>query len=403
MGFTIGVSGAGRFSPGFIALFKAHPLIDDVCVADIRRDRADRAAAEHGLSRAFGSHEELCKSDVDAVAIFSQRHLHGPMTIEALDAGKHVYCAVPISQSIEEIEAIVERVEGSRLIYMTGETSYYYPSTVYCRKRFAAGDFGEFVYGEGQYLHDMVDFYNSFRYSGGSDWTQVAGIPPMYYPTHSTSMVLSVTGARATHVSCLGQVDNHDDGIFRTGANLWDNVFSNESALMRTSDGGALRVNEFRRIGWHGLASVQLSLFGTKSCFEEQANSQVWSNLQNQEVLDLTDTLRVHGRGPDPEGAADAFSRDLAAGFSSVQATERLPAEFEGMPNGHLGSHQFLVDDFVRSVDSGLLPPNHVWNAARYCIPGLVAHESANRGGVQLEIPDLGDPPTDWEVLTPDG
>ena len=144
-------------------------------------------------------------------------------------------------------------------------------------------------------------------------------------------------------------------------------------------------------------------MFGTKSCFEEQANSQVWSNLENHEVLDLTETLRVHDRGSDPEDTADAFSRDLAAGFSSVHATERLPAEFEGMPNGHLGSHQFLVDDFARSVDAGLLPPNHVWNAARYCIPGLVAHESANRGGIQMEIPDLGDPPADWEVLIPDG
>ena len=217
MGFSIGVSGVGRFAPGFISLFKAHPLVDEVCVADIRRGRADRAAAERGLSRTFGSHEELCGSDVDAVAIFSQRQLHGPMTIEALDAGKHVYCAVPISQSIEEIEAIVARVRSSRLIYMTGETSYYYPSTVYCRERFAAGDFGEFVYGEGQYLHDMVDFYNSFRHSGGSDWKRVAGIPPMYYPTHSTSMILSVTGAHATHVSCLGRVDSHDDRIFRIG------------------------------------------------------------------------------------------------------------------------------------------------------------------------------------------
>ena len=403
MGFSIGVSGVGRFAPGFISLFKAHPLVDDVCVADLRRDRADRAAAERGLDRAFGSHEEMCKSDVDAVAIFSQRHLHGPMTIEALDAGKHVYCAVPISQSIEEIEAIVERVKSSRLIYMTGETSYYYPSTVYCRERFAAGDFGEFVYGEGQYLHDMVDFYNSFRHSGGSDWRRVAGIPPMYYPTHSTSMILSVTGAHATHVSCLGRVDNHDDGIFRSGANLWDNVFSNESALMRTSDGGALRINEFRRIGWHGIGSVQMSMFGTRGCFEEQANSQVWSNLENRQVHDLTETLQVNRERADSEHAADSLSRDLAAGFSSVHATDRLPAEFEGLPNGHLGSHQFLVDDFVRGVDSGLLPPNHVWNASRYCIPGLVAYESAKRGGAQIEIPDLGDPPADWNELFPVG
>ena len=219
------------------------------------------------------------------------------MTIEALDAGKHVYCAVPISQSIEEIEAIVERVETSRLIYMTGETSYYNPSTVYCRKRFAVGDFGEFVYGEGQYLHDMVDFYELLsifrRERLDASRRHPSDVLPDPLDQHGP-----LRHRRARHARLLSGTEST---ITRTGyserAPIFGTTFSAiESALMRTSDGGVLRVNEFRRIGWHGLASVQLSLFGTKSCFEEQANSQVWSNLENLEVLDLTDTLRVHGR-----------------------------------------------------------------------------------------------------------
>jgi hypothetical protein len=39
------------------------------------------------------------------------------------------------------------------------------------------------------------------------------------------------------------------------------------------------------------------------------------------------------------------------------------------------------------------VPPNHVWAAARYALPGIAAHESARRGGERLEVPDLGDPP----------
>ena len=63
------------------------------------------------------------------------------------------------------------------------------------------------------------------------------------------------------------------------------------------------------------------------------------------------------------------------------------------MGNGHYGSHQFLVDDFVTAVASGTLPPNHVWNAARYALPGITAHESARRDGERLEVPDFGDAP----------
>ena len=57
-------------------------------------------------------------------------------------------------------------------------------------------------------------------------------------------------------------------------------------------------------------------------------------------------------------------------------------------------AHQFLVDDFVRCCHEGAQPPNHVWNAVAYTVPGIVAHESALQGGTLLEIPHLGDPHT---------
>jgi hypothetical protein len=41
---------------------------------------------------------------------------------------------------------------------------------------------------------------------------------------------------------------------------------------------------------------------------------------------------------------------------------------------------------------SGKLPPNHVWAAARYCAPGIVAHESAKREGELMKVPDFGEP-----------
>jgi hypothetical protein len=80
-------------------------------------------------------------------------------------------------------------------------------------------------------------------------------------------------------------------------------------------------------------------------------------------------------------------------GVSAVHPVERLPEVFAGLPNGHAGSHQFLVDDFVMASVNGTLPPNNAWDAARYMLPGLTAHESALHGGALLQVPDLGDPP----------
>ena len=405
MGIRIGVAGTGAHAQHYIRLFKAHPLVEELVVADLIAERARESAAQFGIEKTAESLDALCDMDVDAIAIMTQRQLHGPQALQALRAGKHVYSAVPIAQTVDEVRAIVKAVEETGLVYQTSETSYYYPCTIYCRERFRRGDFGDVVYGEGQYFHDMSHFYLPFQRSGGEDWKRVAGIPPMHYPTHSVSTMVSITGAHATTVSCLGWEDHHEDGIFRRGRNQWDNVFSNETALLTMSDGSMMRVNEFRRIACRGPAGgVLMSLYGTKGSYEQHSGSQVWATNDSKELTDLSELLhcgllKVTSPRPDEDITVVEESH---TGASQVHNVKRLPKEFIGLPNGHLGSHQFLADDFCKAVSAGKLPPNHVWAAARYCIPGLVAHVSAERSGERLDIPDLGDPPETWDPLNPD-
>jgi hypothetical protein len=209
-------------------------------------------------------------------------------------------------------------------------------------------------------------------------------------------MILSVTGARMTQVSCLGFVDDHPDGVFRAEVSLWQNTFSNETALFRTSDGGMCRINEFRRVGLSGGTSVRMSLYGTEGSYEEQTNARVWNTKVPAEMTDLSELLQskaIQIGEEERPGIHEALLDDFYKGVSAVHPIARLPKEFLGLPNGHEGSHQFLVCDFVEACVRGTLPPNHVWAAARYCVPGILAHESAKRGGATLEIPDFGDPP----------
>lgn len=400
----IGICGAGSFAKAFVPLFSAHPLVDELVIADLVPERAQELAAQNAVQRVCFSMDELLMTDIDCVAVFAQRHLHGPLSIQALQAGKNVYCAVPMASSLEDMMRIIGLVEKTGLVYMNGETSYYYPSALYCRERFAKGDFGRFVYGEGNYYHDMSHgFYAAFQHSGGKDWRKVAGFPPMFYPTHSTSLVLSVTGSRATQVSCMGCVDREDDGVFGAGNNQWDNPYSNQTALMRTADGGMMRVNEFRRIGWHGkVSSNPLCLYGTKGSFEQNSDSALWADLStdgNRNLHDLLDCYRHYQghHGDATEELHEVLVRDFNSQFAVVHPKERLPKAFVGLRNGHLGSHQFLVDDFVKSCAQKALPPINAWEAAKYCAPGLVAHESCLQGGALLDIPDFGVPPADWK------
>jgi len=392
----VGILGAGGFARAFTPLFKAHPQVRGVSIAELIPERRKEEAALAGVTETYGSLDELLASDCDAVAIFTQRWLHAPQAIAALKAGKHVYSAVPAGATVEEIGELVETVRRTGLIYMLGETSYYYPSALFCREMWRRGKFGRFVYGEGEYMHDMSHgFYQAYQHSGGPGWKRTAGVPPMLYPTHTVSMIVSVTGAHLTRVSCLGQVDASGDGVFGRGQNEWDNAFSNETALFRTSDGGSARINEFRRVGHWGGRSVRLSLYGTLGCFEEQPEGDVWVN-RAREVTPVTDLLLCKpsaGRSDLGEQKEDGTQHDFHSGMALVHPIWRLPPELAVLPTGHHGSHLFLVDDFVRACTTGRLPPNHVWAAARYNLPGIVAHESARREGELLDVPDLGEPP----------
>lgn len=409
MGFKMGIAGCGSFGNSFVPLYKAHPLVAEVVIADLVPERVENFSKKYGVERTCSSLDELLKTDVDAVAIITQRHLHGPMVIQALKAGKHVYSAVPMAIDIEDVKEIIRLVKETGLIYMVGETSYYYPETILCRKMFKEGKFGEFVYGEAQYLHDMSEFYQPYMHSGGPNWKRIAGFPPMFYPTHSVSMMLGVTGAHVTQVSCMGYRDHHEDGIFGEDLNDYQNPFSNETALMRTSDGGCCRINEFRRVPtFHETgtrSSVFMSMMGTKGGFENAPLNAYWVEKETKELIDVSDqiTLGKCARPSEVDEVSEEYMKtDFFSGVAPVHNIGRLPKNFSTMNNGHLGSHQFLVDDFCKAVTTNKLPPLHAWAAAAHCIPGLVAHASAIKGGELMDVPYMGEPPADWPMLNPD-
>jgi len=405
MGLKIGICGL-RFGGRFVRYFQEHPLVEAVYVADLMPERVKAVVDKHGVSTTFRTLDELLASDIDALGLFTQEWTHAPLAMKALRLGKHVYSAVPAAVTVEEMAQLIEVVKETGLTYMVGETSYYYPAAIYCRERLARGDFGRFVYAEGEYLHDMSEGPKGRgRASLGDEWKPFASNPPMLYATHATNIVLSVIGAHFTHVACLGQVDEAEDGLFKADLSHWGNEFSNQTALMRTSDGGMARINRFRRVGWAEAkmaGNVRLSLFGTLASYEEQSLAKTWQALNTsverdlREAEDLSALLTCAPRYATPDAAAGYWP-----GMAPIHPRERLPASYISIPNGHEGSHPFLVDDFVRACATGKLPPNHIWSAARDCVPGMIAHLSSQRGGEMLAIPDFGDPPASAERLTP--
>jgi predicted dehydrogenase len=397
MTMSLGIVGAGQFAGQFASLFQLHPGIGPVFVTDVRPERSAQLCTRLGLAGTFTDFDAMLASDVDAVAIFTQRWTHGPLVVAALRAGKHVYSAVPMASSYDEIAEIIRATQDTGLTYMMGETSYYNPATVFARRQLAKGAFGRVFYSEGDYVHDMdLGFYEAYQYSGGAEWKRTASYPPMLYPTHAIGGVLGAIPAHAVSVSCIGVVDARGDGVFDRDISMFGNDFSNATALFALSDGGILRTNEMRRVGYPSqIRESRFRFFGTAGSFEQLATVSLWQDKAG--VCDVSDQLATHGTMPEDDPSLANVTPALRAAFRSghaaVHDTARLPQEFAGASNGHEGSHQFLVDDFVRAVSARTLPTVDAWTAARFTLPGIIAHQSALRGGERLEIPDFGDPP----------
>ncbi|ROS49002.1 Gfo/Idh/MocA family protein [Frigoribacterium sp. PhB24] len=400
---SLGIVGAGQFAGQFATLFKVHPDVDRVVVTDLLRERADELVEREGLDGAVDSFEALLETDVDAVALFTQRWTHGPLVVQALRAGKHVYSAVPMAIAEDEIAAIIDAVRETGLTYMMGETSYYNPATVFARKKADEGAFGRVFYAEGDYVHDMdLGFYAAYQYSGGADWKRTASYPPMHYPTHSIGGVLGAIPGHAVSVSCIGVRDDRGDGVFDREVSQFGNDFSNASALFELDNGGVMRINEMRRVGYPShIRESRFRYFGTEASFEQLATISLWQD--KEDVTDVTADLTTLPSMPldDPSLAhvAPELREAFVSGHAPVHDVDRLPEVYHGMPSGHEGSHHFLVDDFVRAVVDGTLPPVNAWVAARYTLPGIVAHRSALQGGERLTVPDFGDAPA--ELPTP--
>lgn len=407
----IAIIGCGNFSRFFIPLFKAHPAVEAVYVCDLRKEREAEYADQFGVGRVESFEAALASDQINAVAIFTQRHCHGKMVIAALKAGKHVYSAVPCAIDIEDIVEIEKLVRQTRLTYSMGETGFYRAQSVFCRQEFAKGTFGKFVYGEAHYNHDIRNMERAFRSSGGEDWRKYAGIPPMFYPTHSTAMILStMPGVYITRVCAMGFAGGHQDIYGTEGQNLYNNPYSNTAMLVELSNGGIARISENRCIGWNAPETYISQYYGTNAGYEfsvARHHLAHWDPERKGKVImkDVTAQLQPAGIYDTIQSNYDAAIQQIAdgAGFFDaypIQNLSRLPHEFKNLQNGHNGTHHFMVDDFCRAYETGKLSPTNIWTAARYNIPGLLAVESAREHGKPIDVPDLGDPPADWEVLT---
>jgi predicted dehydrogenase len=366
----IGIVG-GNFGSGF--QWHLDPNCTVAAVCDIQPRALARLAEVYRCNTTYKNFRDVLKDrNVEAVGVFTPAPLHVWMATEAMKAGKHVISAVPAGISVEQLEQLLETVKSTGQKYMMAETSFYRPQIIACREWAREGKFGTIFYSEAEYHHEG-QIPLMFDDRGLPTWRH--GFPPMLYPTHSLGMIVPVTGERMVEVQAVGWGDGHE--VLQT--NQYKNPFWNTTAFFKTSGGHSSRVSVF----WHVAAG------GTE-------RGQFFGNLMSyimERPEKSPDTIaRISKDGKTVIDSNGYPEGDVSLEVDHPDYLQRLPAAMR-VKTGHGNSHTHLTHEFITAIVEDRHPAVNVWEAIAYTMPGVIAHQSALRGGEPMKIKDYGRAP----------
>ncbi len=326
-----------------------------------RRERAAEVSKDADV-KIVEEFDDLLAMQPDAVVIASNGKLQVEHCCQAMEAGCHVLSEVPGADTEDELVRLRDCVETTGKTYMFAENMCFLDFIRYWRKWLLDGRMGEVTLAEAEYLHYLpatlttpdgtVMTPSQAKAEGRVDTAPVwrADQPPIQYLTHDLGPILEVIDDRAVNVSCKSAPWRCEETPLRS-----DGQF----ALFETAKGTLIRVLvtlSTRRPSEH-----RYRLFGTKGAAE-------WFSY---------------------EGYCRLFDKDREESEGWQKVDIGLAARDDDTSTGHGGTDLKLARCFANTVLEGKPSPMDVYRAIEYCLPGIIANESAKLGGAPLPIPDL--------------
>ncbi len=113
MGIRVGIVGAGGMADYHVEGFESAGA-EIVAIADVDARRAQKVAAARGVAQVFDDVSDLLRlDDLDAISVIVPNKFHAPLSIQGLEAGKHVFCEKPPALNAAEVERMAAAAEAS--------------------------------------------------------------------------------------------------------------------------------------------------------------------------------------------------------------------------------------------------------------------------------------------------
>lgn len=145
--------------------FASDNNIAQVAVCDLYQRHLDASRAATGVAQteSFRDHRKLLeRKDIDAVVVAPVDNWHGQITIDALEAGKHVFCEKPMTRYLSEAFQVYDTVKKTGKTYVIGSQGCMDPKWHKAAEWIKAGKLGPLVWGQGSYCRNNKN---------NSEWT----------------------------------------------------------------------------------------------------------------------------------------------------------------------------------------------------------------------------------------
>lgn len=144
---NIGIIGAGRIGKVHLESISYHVKNATVtAMADpFMNEETEKLIRSYGVSKVTKDYKDILNDkDIDAVLVCSSTDTHAAISIEAINAGKHVFCEKPVDHSIEKIQAVADALkEHPNIKFQVGFNRRFDHNFAAIRKAYDDGKIGE--------------------------------------------------------------------------------------------------------------------------------------------------------------------------------------------------------------------------------------------------------------------
>jgi predicted dehydrogenase len=169
----VAVIGAGAIGQVHIESFQKHPAARVVALAETSPERGRAAVGRFGIPDLYTDYRDLLRrADIDVISIALPNHLHLPVALAALRAGKHVMLEKPMTTTARDAGRLVTEAKRRRRLLMVGQNQRFSPAVQTLKRLVDRGVLGEVYHAKAVWMRRrgiprIGSWFTQRKFAGG--------------------------------------------------------------------------------------------------------------------------------------------------------------------------------------------------------------------------------------------